>query len=95
MVGITTHSMVSGAILTMAMDIIILTGEVDLVGGMDGMVFTLHFIITILLTTMAMEIIIDHITTTYPITVEEETVTTVDELLQEAELLTQQEDALL
>src|SRR5690625_3589878 len=91
MVDIITLSTGFGVIHTMGMATIIHAGAVGLVGGMDGMVFIPHFIITILLVIMGILITIDHITIMFLITEGEETAIIVDELSQEDEpvLLTQ------
>src|SRR5690625_6129643 len=86
MVDIISLSTGFGVIHTMGMATIIHAGAVGLVGGMDGMVFIPHFIITILLTIMDILITIDHITIMF-LTIEgEETTITMGELPQEDEL---------
>src|SRR5690625_1078837 len=97
LVDIITLSTGFGVILIMGMVTIIHAGAVGLVGGMDGMAFIPHFIITILLTIMDILITIDHITIMFLIIEGEETAIIVDELSQEDEpvLLTQLEGVLL
>src|SRR5699024_3113637 len=97
MVVITTLSTEYWVILIMGMVTIIHAGAVVLAGGMDGMAFILHFIITILFIIMGILITID-LTTIMFLTIEgEETTITMGELPQEDELalLTQLEGVLL